>query len=283
MSKIFQVRYTVGDKTVAHEHYTEKGGRADAKALSKVIGNAVMGEIDIDDEGAQAMVRTWEFTGGEMGKAIKREGAPSEVEVVKTADDTRLAEGKVEKKPKAPKLTDEEKIAKIKADAEEKLAQIAAGTYVIPVRGRKASGDGTTVARKRTEAPDRVEKLVKELGLSERAAQIIAGAQLNATGRRMRVTVAVINADGPILASQIAADLNATGKEDREVVIDDIIAAVQHTNYLFVRENQPYRITVKPVGEQDQKLNLVSVRMEIEGDEDEEAVEPNAVGDEAAA
>jgi hypothetical protein len=283
MAKIFQVRYTVGDKTVAHEHYTEKGGRSDAKALSKVIGNAVMGEIDVSDDGNQAMVRTWEFTGGEMGKAIKREGAPSEVEVVKTADDTRLAEGKVEKKPKAPKLSDEEKIARIKADAEEKLAQIAAGTYVIPARGRKASGDGTPTPRKRTEAPDRVEKIMKELGCSERAAKIVAGAQLNSTGRRMRVTLEVIEAGGPILASTVAANLNATGKEDREVVLDDVISAVQHTNYLFVRENQSYRITVKPVGESgDQKLNLVSVRFEVEGDEDEETVEPNN-GDEAAA
>jgi hypothetical protein len=282
MAKIYQVRYTVGDKTVAHEHYTEKGGKADGKALSKVIGNAQMGEIDVDDAGERTMARFWEFTGGEVGKPIKREGPVSEIEVIKSADDTRLVETKVEKKPKAPKLTDEEKIAKVKADAEEKLAQIAAGTYVLPVVGRRAKGDGTGAPRKRTEAPDRVEKIMKELGCSEKAAKIISGAQLNITGRRMRVTLEVIEAKGPIFASEVVAKLNATGKETKEISQDDVMAAVIHSNYLFSRENQPYRITTKEQENGDVRLNLVSVRIEIEGDDDEEAVEPNA-GDEAAA
>jgi len=279
MSKIFQVRYTVADKTVAHEHYTEKGGRNDAKALSKVIGNAMMGEIDVDDAGEQSMVRIWEFTGGEIGKPIKREGPPSPVEVVKTVEDTRLPEGKIEKKAKAPRLSDEEKIAKIKADAEEKLQQIAAGTFVLPVKGRKSSGE--RAPRKETDGTDRVAKLVADLQISERAAQIISGAKLNVTGRRMRVTLAVINADGPILASQIVDQLNASGKEDREVVLDDVMSAVYHSNFLFSREEQPWRITIKDRSNGDKKLNLVPVKIEYEGDEVEDEADDSGEGEAA--
>jgi hypothetical protein len=270
MGKIFQVRYTVGDKTVAHEHYTEKGGRSDAKALSKVIGNSMMGEIDIADDGVQTMVRVWEFTGGEMGKPIKKEGPPSPVEVIKNADETRISEGKVEKKPKAPRLSDEEKIAKIKADAEAQLKAIAEGTFVLPVKGRKA---GTTTTKKPKAEVDRVAKLVEELKCSERAARIISGAQLNATGRRVRVALEIINAEGPIMASKIVENLNNSGKEDRTVVLDDIMSAVQHINFLFVRENQPLRITIQDKDNDDKRLNLVSVRVEYE-DEDEEEDAP---------
>jgi|HubBroStandDraft_5_1064220.scaffolds.fasta_scaffold12490_1 hypothetical protein len=282
MAKIFQVRYTVGDKTVAHEHYTEKGGRSDAKALSKVIGNAMMGEIDVADDNTQSMVRIWEFTGGEMGKPIKREGAPSAVEVVKTADDTRIAEGKVEKKPKTPKLTDEEKIAKIKAEAEQKLKEIAEGTFVLPARGRKATGE-PKAPRAKADAADRVAKLVEDLKISEKAAKIISGAQLNATGRRMRVVLAIINAEGPINASKIVTDLNATGKEDREVDADDVMGAVHHANFLFSRENQPWRITVKDLENSDKKLNLVAVRIEYdEADEPAPEAQPKDEGEAAA-
>jgi hypothetical protein len=281
MSKIYQVRYTVGDKTVAHEHYTEKGGRSDAKALSKVIGNTMMGEIDVGDDGVQNMVRIWEFTGGEMGKPIKREGPPSAVEVVKTADDTRVAEGTVEKKPKTPKLTDEEKIAKIKEEAEAKLKAIAEGTFVLPARGRKATGE-PKAPRAKPDAADRVAKLMTDLGCSEKAAKIISGAQLNATGRRVRVTLAIINAEGPILASQIVSDLNATGKEDRAVDIDDVMGAVHHSNFLFSREDQPWRITVKDLDNSDKKLNLVSVRIEVQDQPEETAPEVSQTGEAAA-
>jgi hypothetical protein len=269
MSKIFQVRYTVGDKSVAHEHFTEKGARSDAKALSKVIGNAMMGEIDIADDGLQSMVRIWEFTGGEMGKPIKREGMPSPVEVVKSAEDTRVNETKVEKKPKAPKLTDEEKIAKIKADAEEKLKAISEGTFVLPVKGRRA-GTGTTTPRKPRTEVDRVAKLMDELKCSEKAAKIISGAQLNATGRRVRIALAIINAEGPIMASKIVEDLNATGKEDRTVNIDDVMGGVRHINFLFTREDQLLRITLKEKEGGDYRLNLVPVKVEYEGSDDEE-------------
>jgi hypothetical protein len=276
MSKLFQVRYTVADKSVAHEHYTEKGAKQDAKALSKVIGNAMMGEIDVAEDNTQSMVRIWEFTGGEMGKPIKREGAPSPVEIVKTAEDTRVTEGKAEKKPKAPKLTDEEKIAKIKADAEEKLKAISEGTFVLPVKGRKA---GTAPKKPRVET-DRVAKLVEELKCSERAAKIISGAQLNATGRRVRVALAIINAEGPIMASKIVSDLNATGKEDRTVEIDDVMGAVRHINFLFSREDQLLRITIKDRDDGDKKLNLVPVKIDYEDVDDE--VEPPKTGEAAA-
>lgn len=278
MAKLFQVRYSVGDKSVAHEHYTEKGAKQDAKALSKVIGNAMMGEIDVAEDGTQEMARIWEFTGGEMGRPIKREGPPSPVEVVKSAEDTRITEGKVEKKPKAPRLSDEEKIAKIKADAEEKLKAISEGTFVLPVKGRKA---GTAAPKKPRVETDRVAKLVEELKCSERAAKIIAGTQMNATGRRVRVALAIINAEGPIMASQIVNDLNATGKEDRTVEIDDVMGAVRHMNFLFSREDQLLRITIKDRDNGDKKLNLVPVKIDYEDTDDEE--EPPKSGDEAAA
>jgi hypothetical protein len=280
MAKVFQVRYTVGDKTVAHEHYTEKGGRSDAKALSKVIGNAQMGEIDVDDEGAQSMVRTWEFTGGEMGKAIKREGPVSPVEVIKGVEETRLSEGKIEKKAKTPKLTDDEKIAKKKAEAEDVLKQIEAGTYVIPARGRKAGAPATT---KPKSEGDRVAKLMEDLGCTEHAAKIISGAQLNATGRRTRVTLAVINAEGPILASDVVSQLNGTGKEDRAVDTGDVLGAIHHLNFLFSRENQPWRVTIRDQEGGDKKLNLVPVRIEIQGGDEDEENTSQSKDDEAAA
>lgn len=278
MSKIFQVRYTVGDKTVAHEHYTEKGGRSDAKALSKVIGNAQMGEIDVDDEGNKSMKKVWEFTGGESGKVIPREGPISDVEVIKSVEDTRAPEGKVEKKPKSPKLSDDEKIAKIKEDAEAKLAAIAAGTFVLPVKGRKA-GSGTSTAKPKTEG-DRIAKLMENLGCSEHAAKIISGAQLNATSRRMRVTLAIINADGPILASDIVKSLTEAGKEEREIDTGDVLSATQHSNFLFVRERQPWHITIRDLENGDKKLQLVPVRIEIQNDEEDA---PQSKDDEAAA
>jgi hypothetical protein len=261
MAKIFQVRYTVGDKTVAHEHYTEKGGRADAKALSKVIGNAMLGEIDIAEDGLRTMARVWEFTGGEVGKPIKREGSPSPVDVIKSVEDTRQPEGKTEKKEKKQKLTDEEKIAKIKAEAEEKLKAIEAGTFVLPVKGRKATG-----TKKPKADVDRVAKLMEDLGCTEKAARIISGAQLNATGRRVRVSLAVINAERAILASEIVTALNSSGKEDREIDFGDVMGAIHHLNYLFSRENQPWRVTIHSKGENDNILNLVPVKIEYENE-----------------
>ena len=98
MAKIYQVRYTIADKTVAHEHYTEKGAKADAKQLSKAIGNAMLGEIESGEDGTRSLVRVWEYTGGEMGKPVKREGPPTEAEVIKSVEDTKVPEGTVEKK-----------------------------------------------------------------------------------------------------------------------------------------------------------------------------------------
>jgi hypothetical protein len=266
MAKVFQVRYTVGDKTVAHEHYTEKGGIADAKALSKVIGNAQMGEIDVGDDGTKAVVKQWEFTGGEVGKPIKREGiVPSEVEVIKSVEDTRIPEGKAEKKPKAPKLSPEEKIAKIKQDAEEKLAAIAAGTFVLPARGRKASS-GTSAPKPRV---DRTEKLKTELNCSDKAARILSDTQHNATGRRARITAMIVDANGPILASAIVSALNATGKEDRTVEINDVMSGVRHLNFLLSREDQPWKVIYNKESE-DPSLNLVPVRVEILDQPDED-------------
>jgi hypothetical protein len=260
MAKIYQVRYTVGDKTVAHEHYTEKGAKADSKQLSKVIGNAMLGEIDTNDEGVRTLSRVWEYTGGEMGKPIKREGPPSDVEVIKTVEDTKLSDVPVEKKPKAPRMTDEEKIAKIKEDAEEKLAAIAAGTYVLPVRGRKpAEEGGATATRKPKVEADKVSKLVETLKISDDTAKLIAAIGLNATSRRTKVAVLIMEANGPILASDIMKKLNET--EESKFDMKEVVLFALHLNYLFSRENQPWKAVVQDK-DSDKIIKLVSSPIE---------------------
>jgi hypothetical protein len=260
MAKIYQVRYTVGDKTVAHEHYTEKGAKADAKQLSKVIGNAMLGEIDTNDEGVRTLSRVWEYTGGEMGKPIKREGPPSDVEVIKSVEDTKISEVAVEKKPKAPRMTDEEKIAKIKEEAEAKLAQIAAGTYVLPARGRKpAEEGGATTTRKPKVEADKVSKLVEALKVSEDTAKLIAAIGLNATSRRTKVAVPIMEANGPILASEIMKSLNET--EESKFDMKEVVLFALHLNYLFSRENQPWKVVVQDK-DSDKIIKLVSSPIE---------------------
>jgi hypothetical protein len=257
MAKIYQVRYTVGDKNVAHEHYTEKGAKADAKALSKVIGNAMLGEIEIIDDGTKSLLRVWEYTGGEMGKPIKREGPPTDVEVLKSAEDTKLPEGATEKAPKAPRMSDEEKIAKIKADAEEKLQQIAAGTFTLPTRGRKPAGDGSTpTTRKPKVETDKVAKLVENLKVSDETAKILAAIGLNMASRRTKVAVPILEANGEVvMASEIMNKLNET--EENKFDMKEVVLFALHLNFLFSRENQPWKTIVQDYNN-DKRIRLVS-------------------------
>jgi DNA-nicking Smr family endonuclease len=268
MGKIFQVRYTVGDKTVAHEHYTDRGAKADAKALSKVIGNAMIGEIDIEDNGTQHLMKVWEFAGGESGKAITKDGAPpSPVEIIKTADETKLPEGAVEKKPKAPKKTDEEKIAEKKAEYEAGLAAIAAGTFKLPVRGRKPA-TGEPRAKKAKTGADKVEAMVEALGCTEDTAKILAEIGVTKVSRRTKVAVIVIENNGPILASQVAEKINQNLPEGEEKIeIKEVMACVHHVKYLFTREEQPWQIIVRDLENGDKRLNFVSVKVEYNLDE----------------
>jgi len=267
MSKIFQVRYTVGDKTVAHEHYTEKGAKMDAKALSKAVGNAVIGEIDINDEShEQALVRVWEFSGGESGKPIKKEGAPpSHVEILKTADETRLQETVKEKKPKSPKLTDEEKIQKIAADAQARLDSIRAGTFVLPTRGRKAATDETGERKPKKSDTSKVDKIVETLGCTEHAAEILNEVGTTAVSRRAKVLAHIIDSDGPIAASAIVEKLNADPDES-DINLKKVISAANFDNYLLSKHDLPWRITVKTKGE-DTIYNFVPVKIEYQGGE----------------
>jgi hypothetical protein len=256
MAKIYQVRYTVGDKNVAHEHYTEKGAKADAKGLSKVIGNAMLGEIEIIDDGTKSLLRVWEYTGGEMGKPIKREGPPTDVEVIKSAEDTKIPESTTEKAPKAPRLSDEEKIAKIKADAEEKLQQIAAGTFTLPVRGRKASTEGGATTRKPKVETDKVAKLVENLKVSDETAKILAAIGLNMASRRTKVAVPILEANGEVVrASEIMNRLNET--EENKFDMKEVVLFALHLNFLFSRENQPWKTIVQDYNN-DKLIRLVS-------------------------
>jgi hypothetical protein len=256
MGKIYQVRYTVADKTVAHEHYTEKGAKADAKQLSKVIGNAMLGEIEQADDGARSLTRVWEYTGGEMGKPIKREGPPTEAEVIKTVEDTKVPEGTVEKKPKAPRMSDEEKIAKIKEDAEAKLKAIQEGTFTLPVRGRKAAEGGATTTRKPKQETDKVAKFVETLSISEENAKLLAAIGLNMASRRTKVTVPIFEAQAPILASEIMNKLNET--EEKKFDMKEVVLFALHLNYLFSRENQPWKVVVQDREGGDKLIRLVS-------------------------
>jgi len=263
MAKIYQVRYTVGDKTVAHEHYTEKGAKTDAKQLSKVIGNAMLGEINHADDGTKTLSRVWEYAGGESGKPIPREGPPSDVEVIRSVEDTKVSEDKVEKKPKAPKLTDEEKIAKKKEEAEATLAAITAGTYTLPVVGRKPSADGTTTRKPKVEV-DKVAKLVETLKVSENTAKIIAATGLNATSRRTKVAIPIFEAGGPIMASEVLRQVNEGAENPFDM--KEVMLFALHLNYLFAREHLPWFVTNK-AKDNDTRLNLIPVPVNIVDDE----------------
>jgi hypothetical protein len=270
MSKLYQVRYTVGDKTVAHEHYTEKGAKMDAKSLSKAVGNAVIGEIEINDEShEQSLVRVWEFAGGESGKPVKKDGAPpSAVEILKTADETRLQETVKEKKPKSPKLTDEEKIQKIADDARAKLEQIEAGTYVLPARGRKAATDETGEPKKKKAEVNKVDKIVETLGCSEHAAEVLNEIGTTAVSRRAKVAAFIIDGNGPVAASAIVEKLNADPDES-DITIKKVVSAANFDNYLFSKHEQPWRFTIKAKGE-DTIFNFVPVKIEYQGGAEDE-------------
>jgi hypothetical protein len=271
MSKIFQVRYTVGDKTVAHEHYTEKGAKIDAKALSKAVGNAMIGEIDITDDGSAppALARIWEFSGGEMGKPIKKDGnPPSEVEVLKTADETRLVETTTEKRPKTPKRTPEEKLAAKKAEFEAGLKAIEEGTFVLKTPGKKVT---SSEPRKAKSEVNKTEKLVEALGCSPRAAEILNEIGTTTVSRRARVGAAIIDGNGSVTLSDLVAKLSNDPKEDEgEVTPKKVISAANFVNYLLSKYEQPWRITIKS-REDETYFNFVPVRIEYQGEVDQAA------------
>jgi hypothetical protein len=272
MAKIYQVRYTVGDSTVAHEHYTDKGAKADAKQLSKVIGNAMLGEIDEAEDGSRTLARIWEYAGGESGKAIAKDNVPlTPVNVIKSADDTKLAEGKIEKKPKAPKKTDEERIAEIKAEAQAKLEAIEAGTFVLPARGvRKTATGEPRVAKPKADTADKAVKFREALNCSEETAKLLTEIGVTTVSRRAKVAVIVMDNQGPIFATQVADDLNQkAGENDIKVEVKEVIACAHHLNYLFTREEAPWRITIRDAEGGDKRLNFIPIRVEYE-DRDEE-------------
>jgi hypothetical protein len=274
MSKIFQVRYTVGDKTVANEHYTEKGAKADAKALSKAVGNAMIGEIDHTDDNSKppALVRVWEYSGGEAGKPITKDGSiPSAVEILKTADETRLPETVGEKKPKAPKMSDEEKIAAKKKEYEEGLAQIAAGTFVLKTPGRKAKAEGEEGEPKTKKSDvDKIGKIIESIGCTERTAHILDSIHTTAVSRRARVAAMIIEKNGPINATEVMTNLSSEPSDDEgEITIKKVISTVNFVSYLFSKWDQPWRITVKGKGE-DTIFNFVPVKIEYQGSQEPE-------------
>jgi hypothetical protein len=278
MAKIYQVRYTVADATVAHEHYTEKGAKADAKQLSKAVGNAMLGEIEVGEDGSQSILRIWEYAGGEPGKVIPKDGgAPSPVNVIKSADETKLAEGTIVKKPKAPKKTDEERIADIAAEAQKKLDEIRAGTFVLPKKGPKTtSGEPKAPKKAKTPDVDKAAKFKELMGASEQTAKLLTEIGVTTVSRRAKVAVIVLDNNGPILASQVAEQYN-TRLDEGEVKIEikEVMACVNHIVYLLTREEKPWRITIRPKDGGDKRLNFVPIRVEYEDEETEDG-EPEA-------
>jgi hypothetical protein len=284
MSKIFQVRYTVGDKNVAHEHYTEKGAKADAKTLSKVMGSAMLGEIDIAEDGTKELKKVIEYTGGEPGKAIPREGPPSDVEVIKNAEATKLPDVPVKEKVKAPKLTDAEKIQKKKEELLTMLKAIEDGTYVPPVKGRKPKAEGEEGAPKVKKAPkddtDKLQKIMEHFQTTTDVAKILVGLGHNADSRRMRVAFGVIGNKGPILLSELVTKVNALAS-DEQIDAKQALTALNHVNYYFSKKNQPWTIIVKPHGEDDKRLNLASIKVEILDEDTSIEDEPEVSGEAA--
>jgi len=273
MGKIYQVRYTVADSTVAHEHYTEKGAKADAKQLSKAIGNAMLGELERAEDGSDTILRIWEYAGGESGKAIPKEGSPSPVNVIKTADETKLAEGTIERKPKAPKKTDEERIAEVAADARAKLEAIEAGTYVLPVRGRRAASGEPKAERAKPKTPDvdKAKKFQEVMGASEQTAKLLTEIGVTTVSRRAKVAVIVMDNNAPIMASHVADAYN-TNLDEGEIKIEvkEVMACVNHIVYLLTREEKPWRITIRPKDGGDKRLNFVPIRVEYDDADDDE-------------
>src|SRR5271170_8086712 len=107
MAKLYQVRYQHGEEMAANEHETEKGAKTDAKALSKTLGTASLGEFEVGEDGKRTLLRSWVYKGGKTDKPT--EYAPdyvppaelSNVNIVKTAEDTKLPEPTVKVKEKS--------------------------------------------------------------------------------------------------------------------------------------------------------------------------------------
>ena len=160
---------------------------------------------------------------------------------------------------------------KIEEDAESKLKAISEGTFTLPVRGRKAAEPGAT-ARKPKAETDKVSKLTEGLGISERSARLLALIGLNMASRRTKVTVPIFESEGPILASKIMNDLNEA--EEKKFDMREVVLFALHLNYLFSRENQPWKVVVQDKEGGDKIIRLVSSPIDnLEAPQDQEPPE----------
>jgi hypothetical protein len=254
MDRFFQVRYNVGDKSVAHEHYTHKGAKMDAKQISKVLGNVLLGEIEVAENGPLKLVKLWEYVGGEAGKPSVQDREPAPIEVLKSVEDTKLPEEKVQAISKRARRTNEEIIAAKKAEYEAGLAAINAGTFVVRTPGRKAVGEPKIKQSK-------IDKMMEALNCSEATAQILSKIGVTSLSKNAKVAALVMDYDEPVLASQIASHF---GLETKEVV-----TMTQHINGLLLREDQPWQIKIeRQTG--DARLRLVGARIEYTDEQTEQ-------------
>lgn len=113
MAKIYEVRYKKEGEIVAHQHFTERGAKADVMAQSRSFGTAQLAEMDKE---TNMLSRVCEFVGGTQGKWENRTGAPKAVRILLTVEDTKIDEEKTTL-TSTRELTNEEK--------EEKRAALA--------------------------------------------------------------------------------------------------------------------------------------------------------------
>ena len=269
--KYYQVRYPFGEgETVAHEHETEKGAKADAKTLSKALGTAMLGEIEVKEDGSHVVLRTWEYNGGKAEKPVARNTPASEVKVVKTVDETKLPEPEIKEKAKTTMTPLEKQKAKLEAEAA-KLKAMEDGTYVLP--GRKPRDPNAPPKEKAAKADD-VESYVAKNNVTADEAKFMIPLHFSFKDDRAKIVLSLFRAPQQIMSTpELLEVLNATENEtgsprDSKYVVRQI----NHIGYLMFKKQTGYTITSIGEGaEKSYKLNTGAKLTPIEPTEETES------------
>jgi hypothetical protein len=240
MGTVFQVRYNGKDgETVAHEHETEKGAKADAKKLSKAFGEAQIGEIQIKEDGTKEVTRSWKYAGGKGDKPeLISRPITDDINVVKSIEETKAETPDVVAKEKS-KLSPAEKLAaKIKADTE-KLEAIKNGTYVPPAR--KPRDPNAPVKEKKVKGDD-IEEYMKTNEVTREEAEFLVPLHLAFKNRRAQVALLLFRAPGRSLSASAILDyINSKENETGEPLkIGAAIAVARKVDWVCFKKGTPW-------------------------------------------
>ncbi len=254
--KYYQVRYPFGEnETVANEHETEKGAKADAKTLSKALGSAMLGEIEVKEDGSHIVLKTWEYNGGKAEKPVTRNVPATEVKVLKTVDETKLPAPEIKEKVKSTMTPLEKQKAKIEAEAA-KLKAMEDGTYVPP--GRKPR-DPNAPPKEKAAKKDDVESYIAKNNVTVEEAKFMIPLHFSFKDDRAKIVLAIFRAPQNIASTdELLEVLNATENEtgsprDSKYVVRQI----NHISYLMFKKQTGYTITsIEGATEKSYKLNI---------------------------